>query len=113
MKEHAAIKYFSSIIDIWIKRSDKGKSVFLLNRHDYVTPTNGTLSDMSKFWNTDIKSGGEINYIDHRSISFLKSVQNSLSTNLYKELFGKGSQPGIIYSLEKIHKSLVNNFLIS
>ena len=34
-------------------------------------------------------------------------------TNLYKQLYTQGSQPGIMYELSKIHKPLVNGFLKS
>ena len=82
----------------------------MLNRHDYITPIKDVLFDTNKFWNIDIKPGKEKNFIDHRSISFLKSVQNSLSANLYKELSLNGFQSGVMYGLAKIHTLLVNNF---
>ena len=40
----------------------------------------------------------------------LMRVKSSVTTDLYKQLYPQGSQPGIIYGLSKIHKPLVNGF---
>ena len=38
-------------------------------------------------------------------------MKRSISDHLHKELYLRGSQPGIMYGLSKIHKPLINNFL--
>ena len=71
------------------------------------------LSDSSKFKKLDIKPGKEINSLlqqEDRLTNFLKKVKRSISDQLYKELYPRGSQPRIMYALSKIHKPLFNNF---
>ena len=71
------------------------------------------LSDSSKFKKLDMKLGKEINFLlqqEDRLTNFLKKVKRSTSDQLYKELYPRGSQPGIMYGLSKIHKLLFNNF---
>ena len=48
--------------------------------------------------------------LEDRLISFFKTVEDSLSTNLHKALDPKGSQPGVMYILAKIHKSVIDKF---
>ena len=86
----------------------------LLNRNDYIKQMNEILSDSSKFMKLDIKPRKEINSLlqqEERFISFLKKVKTSISDQLYKELYPRGSEPGIMYDLSKIHKPSINNFL--
>ena len=86
----------------------------LLNRNDYIKRLNEMLSDSSKFKKLNIKPGKEINFLlqqEDRLTNFLKKVKRSISEQLYKELYPRGSQPGIMYGLSKIHKPLINNFL--
>ena len=71
------------------------------------------LSDSSKFKTLNVKPGKEINFLlqqEDRLTNFLKKVKKSISEKLYKELYPRGSQPGIMYGLSKIHKPLINNF---
>ena len=72
-EEHDAIKNLSYNKKILIQNSDKGKSVDVLNRLDYITPMNEMLSDTSEFRNIDIKPGKEIKLcaqLEDRLISF-------------------------------------------
>ena len=48
--------------------------------------------------------------LEDRLISFLKTAENSLYTNSHKVLNPKGSQPGVMYVLAKIHEPLVEKF---
>ena len=71
------------------------------------------LSDSSKFKKFNVKPGKEINFLlqhEVRPTNFLKKVKNSMSEQLYKELYPTGSQLGIMYGLSKIHKPLITNF---
>ena len=47
---------------------------------------------------------------EDRHTNFLKKVKRSISDHLYKELYPRGLQPGIMDGLSKIHESLINNF---
>ena len=72
-----------------------------------------TLSDNTKFKKIVFTPGKELNILlqqENRLINFLKSVKNFIDSNLYKDLYPQGSQPGVMYGLSKIHKPLVNNF---
>lgn len=113
-EKYNTVKNLSSNKEILIQKFDKVNSVVMLNRHGYITQMNGLLSGTSKFRNIDIKSGKERNMLqlEDRLARFVKSVKNSLSTNLYKELCPKCSQPGLIHGLARIHKPLVYNFPI-
>ena len=45
-----------------------------------------------------------------RLTNFLKKVKRPISEYLYKELYPRGSEPGIMYGLSKVHKPLINSF---
>ena len=65
------------------------------------------LSDFSKFKKLVIKPGNDINSLsqhEDRLTIFLEKVKKSTSDQLYKELYPRGSQPGIMYGLSKLHK---------
>ena len=65
------------------------------------------LSDFSKFKKLVIKPGKDINSLlqhENRLTIFLEKVKKSTSHQLYKELYPRGSQPGIMYGLSKLHK---------
>ena len=108
-----ALKGLSADKDLIFQKLDKGNSVVLLNRKDYIKPLNENLSDSSKFQKLNIKPGKEINFLleqEDRFTNFLKKVKSPINERLYKELYPRGSQPGIIYGLCKIHKPLIKNF---
>ena len=56
-EEHVALKGLSANNDLIIQKSDKGNSVVLLNRNDYIKRLNEILSDSSKFKKLNVKSG--------------------------------------------------------
>ena len=71
------------------------------------------MSDASKFKEITVEPGKEINLLlqhEGKLIGFLKRVKSSATTDLYKNLYPQGSQPGIMYGRSKIHKPLVNGF---
>ena len=111
-----ALKGLSTNKDLINQKLDKGNSLILLNRNDYIKRMNEMLSDSSKFRKLDIKPGKEINSLfqqEDRITNFLKKVKRSVSVQLYKvvqRVYPKGYQPGIMYGLSKIHRSLINNF---
>ena len=64
-----------------IQKLDKGKSVVLLNRNDYIKQINEMLSYSSKFKKLDIKPTKEINCLlqqEDRLTDFLKKVKKSV-----------------------------------
>ena len=105
-EQRLALKGLSTNNDLIIQKSDKGNSVVLLNRNDYIKRLNEILSDSSKFKKLNVKPVKEINFLlqqEDRLTNFLKKVKKFISGKLYKELYPRGSHPGIIYGLSKIH----------
>ena len=95
-----ALKDLSANNTLIIQKLDKGKSVVFLNTNDYIKRLNEMLSDSSKFKKLNVKPGKEINFLlqqEDRLTNFLKKVKRSISEQLYKELYPRGLQPGIMY----------------
>ena len=98
-EEHVALKGLSANKDLIIQKSDKGNSVVLLNRND-IKRLNKMLSDSSKFKKLNVKPGKEIIFLlqqEDRLTNFLKKVKRSISEQLYKELYSRGSQPYCVW----------------
>ena len=103
-KEHAALKGLFTDKDLTIQKSDKSNSVVLLNRNDYIKRMNKMSFDSNKFKKLDIKPGKVINSLleqENRLITFLKQVKMSISDQLYKEIYPRVSQPGVMYAAAK------------
>ena len=107
------MKGLSSNKNIILQKTDKGNSVVLVKKADYIKRMRELLLDVSKFKEVSVEPGKEMNLLlqhEGKLTEFLKRVKSSVSTDLYKHLYPQGSQPGIMYGLSKIHKSLVNGF---
>ena len=107
------LKSLSKRDDIVIQKADKGNSVVILNKRDYMKKMKEMLCDPSIFRKIDFTFGKELNVLlqqEDRLTSFLKSIKKHISLDLYKSLYPQGSQPGIMYGLSKIHKPLVDGF---
>ena len=112
-EEYLALKGLSSNKNITLQKADKGNSVVLVSKADYIKRMKELLSDVSKFKEITVEPGKEINLLllhEGKLIEFLKQIKSSITTDLYKHLYRQGSQPGIMYGLSKIHKPLVNDF---
>ena len=112
-EEYLALKGLSSNKNIILQKADKGNSVVLVNKADYIKRMKELLSDVSKFKEITVEPGKEINLLlqhEGKLIEFLQQIKSSVTTDLYKHLYPQGSQPGIMYGLSKIHKPLVNGF---
>ena len=112
-EEHVALKGLFANNNLIIQKLDEGNSAVLLNRNNCIKRLNEMLSDYSKFKKLNVKPGKGIIFLlqqEDRLTNFLKKVKKSISEQLYKELYPRGSQPGIMYGLSKIHKPLINNF---
>ena len=112
-EEYSALKGLSSNKNIILQNADKGNSVVLVSEADYTKRMKELLLYVSKFKEITVESGKEINLlVQHKSklIEFLRWVESSVTTDLYKHLYLQGSQPGIMYGISKIHKSLDNGF---
>ena len=104
-EEFLVLKGLSSNKDIIFKKVDQGNSVVLVNKADYTKRMKELLSDVSKFKEITVEPGNEINLLlqhEGKLTEFLKRVKSSVTTDLYKQLYPQGSQPGIMYGLSKI-----------
>ena len=89
-----ALKDICSNKNIVVQKVYKGNSVVLVNRADYVKRIKELLSDVSSkrlLLNLEINIALQYGGI---LIDFLKQVKNHITTDLYKDLFAQGSQPG-------------------
>ena len=112
--EYEALKSLLSEEDIVIQKSDKGNSVVILNKLDYITLMNELLADTSKFKKLNIDSGKDYNFIinqERRISTTLRNIKNSggMLNSLYEKLNPTGTQPSVLYGLSKVHKPAVNN----
>ena len=111
--EHKALKDLSSRKDIIIQKADKGNSVVVLNKSDYIKRMTEILSDIDKFKKLNVKPGKELNLLlkhEDKLVSFLKGIKKYIGEDLYKNFCLQGSHPGIMYGSSKIHKPLFNGF---
>ena len=98
--ELKALKDLSSRKDIIIQKADKGNSVVILNKSDYIKRMTEMLLDIDKFKKLNVKPGKELNLLlkhEDKLVSFLKGIKKYIGEDLYKSLYPQGSQPGIMY----------------
>ena len=100
--------------NIVIQKSDKGNSVVILNKRDYLNRMEELLSDTSKFKRLRIKKGCDYNHIANQEIRISKALRDirnrgAMLEALYQDLNPTGTQPSVMYGLSKIHKPTVNN----
>ena len=108
-KEHLALKSLIKNRDLIIQKADKGKTVAILNKKDYISKLKVILSDSSKFQKLYIDQNKVLNHIvdmENRISDVLKKLKNKkvISEKKYEDLYPVGSSPRILYGLAKIHK---------
>ena len=100
--------------DIVMQKSDKGNSVVVDDKADYLDKMDNLLNDTRKFEKIDLKNDGIFNF----AINQEKRVDNILkklvaSKSIYEEtrrsLKPVGTRPGIMYGLCKVHKDIIDN----
>ena len=107
--EFDALKILIKYKDIIVQKADKGNTVVILNRKDYVCKMKNILNDSSKFDKVYIDHDKILNHLIHmenRVTDVLKNLRNKkeISMEQYKDLSLLGSKPGIMYCLVKFHK---------
>ena len=78
------MKDLSSRKDIIIQKVDKGNSVVILNKRDYIKRMIEMLLDKDKFKKLDVKTGKELNLLlkhEGKLGSFLKGIKKSVEEN--------------------------------
>ena len=111
--EQECLKNLASKKDLVIQKSDKGNSIVILNKSDYINQVKDILSDTTKFKKANIASGKEIRHILNQEKKFKLVLndllaKNKISKSEFEKMNPVGSRPGILYGLSKVHKSLVN-----
>ena len=107
--EFDALKILLKNKDIIVQKADKGNTVVILNRKDYVCKMKNILNDSSKFHKVYIDHDKILNHLIHmenRVTDVLKNLRDKkeISSEQYKDLSPSGSRPGIMYGLAKVHK---------
>ena len=100
--------------NIVIQKSDKGNSVVIVDKADYLDKMENFLNDTQKFEKIILKNGGILNFAanqeKHVDNTFKNLVaSNSISEDTRRSLKPVGTRPGIMYGLRKVTKDIINN----
>ena len=79
MSELNALRHLSKNKNIDIQKADEGNTIVILDNPSYISAIEEVLIDHTKFSNTDITTGKEINYmtnLEKRITSDLKLLKN-------------------------------------
>ena len=100
------MKTLSKNKDLIIQKSDKGNSIVLINKSDY-------LSDSKKFVKSSLVDDKHLNFIigiEKKLTDLLKELKASeaISETDYKKLKPRGSSFGVLYGLCKTHKKVLD-----
>ena len=111
--EYDALKNLSSNKDIVIHKSDKGNSVVIVNRDDYLKRLQEMVDDESKFEKLNVSPGKDYNFMVKEKSTVDKLLSNllakkSIDDNVKKKLSPNGPQPARLYGSPKIHKPPVD-----
>ena len=113
-EEFASLKSLSKNDSLIIQKSDKGNSIAIVDKDDYLQKERNILSDSNKFSEVFLTNEKHLNFlvnIEKQITDLLKQLNDSqvISHTEYKKLKPRGSRFGILYGLCKIHKSLIDN----
>ena len=113
-EEFAALKSLSKNKNLIIQKLDKGNSIAIIDKSDYLEKMRNILSDSSKFTQVSVTEDKQLNFIvnvEKRITDLLKDLKISevISETVYKSLKPRGSKFGILYGLCKVHKHLIDN----
>ena len=111
--EFQALKNLSRLKkEVIIQKSDKGNSVVLVNKSDYIRHIEGILSDVNKFEKVSLKKeilNFAVNHEEHIKKQLRSTSKNgNLTEQQNKKVKAVGSYPGILYGLCKVHKVVVD-----
>ena len=112
-EEFTALQNLSKNKDLIIQKSDKGNSVVIVLRQDYLEKMNDILSDQKKFIKVSLKDDTLLNFAinqpyQHVDKVFKKFVKSkSMTEKTRKSLKSVGTRSGIMYGSCKVHKASV------
>ena len=104
LEEYEALKSLINNDSIIIQKSDKGNSVVIINKSDYIFRMEELLSDVFKFEKLDIQPGQDYNFIINQELRISKALRalrnnGAMTEHLYAELNPTGTQPSVMYGL--------------
>lgn len=96
--EFQALRTLSKLKEIVIHKSDKGNSVVIVNREDYLKRLHELVDDETKFEKLNVKDGKDYNFmVKEKSVvdSFLSMLRekNSIDDDLKEKLTPDGPNP--------------------
>ena len=108
-----ALKTLSKNNDLIIQKSDKGNSIVLINKSDYLDKMYNILSDSKTFVKSSLVDDKHLNFIigiEKKLTDLLKELRASetVSEIDYKKLKPRGSSLGVLYGLCKTHKEVLD-----
>ena len=112
--KNSFVLYKIFVKNIVIQKSDKGNSVVIVDKADYLDKMENFLNDTRKFEKIILKNGGILNFAanqeKHVDNTFKNLVaSNSISEDTRRSLKPVGTRPGIMYGLRKVTKDIINN----
>ena len=112
-EEYEALKKLSSNKDIVISKSDKGNSVVIVDRSDYIKRMQDMVDDTTKFEKLSVKEGKDYNFMSKEKATvdkFLADLlkKGSINESERSKLSPNGPNPARLYGLPKIHKPTVD-----
>ena len=108
-EEYNAPKNLWSLKNIIIQKSDKGNSVVVMNRDDYINPMQTLISDLAKFQILPVSENKDYNLmvkekrLVDNTLDFLYQ-KNDITRDIKTILTPDGPRPGRLYGLLKIHE---------
>ena len=111
--EYNALKSLSSLKNIIIQKSDKGKSVVLMNRDDYINRMETLILDPVKFKKSWVPENKDYNFMvkEKRLVDNILDTlyeKNAITRDIKTILTPDGPSPARLHGLPKIHKALAD-----
>ena len=112
--ESKALKELIRRKDLVIQKADKGNTVVITDRENYLKGIKSLLSDNTKFIPLNIDQNKWLNYIvnlEKKLKEHFKTLErdNKISEDEFKSICPIGTRPGILYGQPKVHKTVINN----
>ena len=100
--------------NIVIQKSDKGNSVVIVNKADYLDKMENPLNDVGKFEKINLRNDGILNFaVNQEKLvdNILKKLvaTNSISEETRRSLKPVGTRPSIMYGLCKVHEDIIDD----
>ena len=105
--EFLALKRLSKMKNLVIQKADKGNSIVVMEKAAYIQKMDLIISDASKFTCLKVEKGKELNFIEgcEKKVRNCLNKIEGLPPSTINELAPRGSRPGRLYGLSKLHKA--------